>query len=323
MIIIYISRQHAVPARAHSLTLRHTLLVFLVLDEIMECVVSLNSPSIKHVSPIAPRRNSSADCIYLPSHADAAALSSQCHRWHRLCDMSNRRKYRRVKLRETLDLAVALRMLRSILKTPQYGEYVRYIELNRSPSLDYSFFVRSYEIKPPQRSLCPEDQDRLTEAIRRAGFDSPEEQEKVLNVLLQSPGTMEQACFLPIPFLNYSTNQRKCLILTLISHNDPRAPFLAQALAALLVSVSPLLESLSFCPVGQEPSKFAKLRAQSNGTPLEESDYFFKQFLDRANSRSHCLTYIIFTGSVFLSILIQKSVPGIFTSPMICTAALI
>ena len=78
----------------------------------------------------------------------------------------------------------------------------------------------------------------------------------------------------------------KCPILTLVSHNDPRAPFLAKALAALLVSVSPLLEFLSFCPVGQEPSKFAKLRAQSNGTPLEESDYFFKQFLDRANSRS-------------------------------------
>jgi hypothetical protein len=75
-------------------------------------------------------------------------------------------------------------------------------------------------------------------------------------------------------------------ILTLISHNDPRAPFLAQALAALLVSVSPLLESLSFCPVGHEPSKFAKLRAHANGTPLEQSDYFFKQFLDRANSRS-------------------------------------
>lgn len=82
-------------------------------------------------------------------------------------------------------------MLRSILKTPQYGEYVRYIELNRSPSLDYSFFVRSYEIKPPQTSLRPKDQDRLTQAIKRAGFDSPEEQEKVLNVLLQSPATME------------------------------------------------------------------------------------------------------------------------------------
>lgn len=128
---------------------------------------------------------------YLSSHTDAAALSLQCHRWHRLCDMSNRRKYRRVKLRETLDFAVALRMLRSILKTPQFGGYVRYIELNRSPWLDYSYFASSYKIKPAQRSLCQEDRDRLTRAIRRAGFDSPEEQEKVLNVLLQSPASME------------------------------------------------------------------------------------------------------------------------------------
>lgn len=68
------------------------------------------------------------------------------------------------------------------------------------------------------------------------------------------------------------------------SHNDPRAPFLAQALAALLVSVSPQLESLSFSPVGQEPSKLSKLNAQAKGTPLQGNDYFFKHFLDRANS---------------------------------------
>lgn len=68
------------------------------------------------------------------------------------------------------------------------------------------------------------------------------------------------------------------------SHNDPRAPFLAQALAALLVSVSPLLETLSFCPVGQELPKLSKLTAQAKGTPLRESDYFFKHFLDRVNS---------------------------------------
>lgn len=127
---------------------------------------------------------------YLPSHTDTAALSLQCHRWHRLCDMSNRRKYRRVKLRETLDLAVAFKMLRSILKTPRYGGYVRHIELNRSPSLDYGF-VQSYTAKPPQRSLQPKDQVRLTAAIRQAGFDCPEEQEKVLNILLQSPASME------------------------------------------------------------------------------------------------------------------------------------
>ncbi|KAJ5753979.1 uncharacterized protein N7511_008132 [Penicillium nucicola] len=171
--------------------------------------------------------------------------------------MTNRRKYRRLKLREPLDLAVAFKILRSILKTPRYGGYVRYIELNRSPSLDYGS-VQSYTVKPPQRSLRPKDQVRLAAAIKRAGFCSPEEQEKMLNILLQNPASMD--------------------------HNDPRAPFLAQALAALLVSVSPLLESLSFCPLGQEPSQIPKKTAQANGAPLRKSDYFFKHFLDRANS---------------------------------------
>ncbi|KAJ5384732.1 hypothetical protein N7517_002643 [Penicillium concentricum] len=161
---------------------------------------------------------------YLPSHTDAAALSLQCHRWHQLCDMSNRRKYRRVKLREPLDLAVAFKILRSILKTPRYGG------------------------------------GRLVWS--KAVFPSP---------ILCSMTSLAHS-------------QKKYLILTLISHNDPRAPFLAQALAALLVSVSQLLESLSFCPVGQEPSKLTKLAAQANGTPLRKSDHFFKHFLDRANS---------------------------------------
>lgn len=129
---------------------------------------------------------------YLPSHTDAAALSLQCHRWHRLSDMSNRRKYRRVKLREPLDFAVAFSMLLSILKTPRYGDYVRHIELNRSPSPDhYHEFEQPYTDKPLQRSLRPKDQVRLTAAIRRAGFEGPEEQDKVLKTLLQIPACTE------------------------------------------------------------------------------------------------------------------------------------
>ena len=137
--------------------------------------------------------------FYLPSHADAAALSLQCHRWHQLCDLANRRKYCRVKLRETLDLAVAFKILRSILNTPQYWRYIRHIELNRSPSLSYGI-VQSYTVKPPQRSLQPKNQEQLTAAIRRAGFESPQEQEKMLNILLQNPASMEYDFPFPSPF---------------------------------------------------------------------------------------------------------------------------
>ncbi|KAF3399042.1 hypothetical protein DPV78_006982 [Talaromyces pinophilus] len=194
---------------------------------------------------------------YLPSHADAAALSLQCRRWHRLCEMATRRKYRRVKLRETSDLAVAFKILQSILKTPRYGWYVRHIELNRSPTLSYGC-AQSYAVHPPQQSLQLKDQERLIVAIRQAGFESPQEQEKMLNILLQDPASM--------------------------GYNDSRTPFLVQTLAALLASVSPLLESLNLCPVGQEPSKLSRLNAQVDGIQLPETDYFFKHFLDRVNS---------------------------------------
>lgn len=87
-------------------------------------------------------------------------------------------------------MALAFKMLRSILETPRYGGYVRHVELNRSLSLLRTGFLQTYIPKPPQRSLRPKDQDRLSVAINQA-FDCPEEQKKVLNVLLQKPASME------------------------------------------------------------------------------------------------------------------------------------
>ncbi|KAF9890814.1 hypothetical protein FE257_005385 [Aspergillus nanangensis] len=155
-------------------------------------------------------------------------------------------------------LGVAFDILQSILKTPRYGRYVRHIELNRSPSMDIGF-VKVYKMKNPQRSLEAKDLERLKTAIRRCCFDSPEERAKMLNILLQSPASM--------------------------GYHDRRAPFLAQALAALLVSVSPQLESLDLCPVSREPSQLAQQTAQvGDSTLFRKTDYFFKHFLDRANS---------------------------------------
>ncbi|KAF7157169.1 hypothetical protein CNMCM6106_002251 [Aspergillus hiratsukae] len=169
------------------------------------------------------------------SHRDVASLSLQCRRIHRLCEMSTRRKYRRVRLRNTSDFAKAFGMLLSILKKPRLGLYVRNIELKRSPALGYA----------------------LEEAIKRLGFESVQKQEKILNMLLQDPAIMDD--------------------------DDPRSPFLAQALAALLVSVSPMLDSLSFCPVGYEEPKLLRLEAEADGEPLPIADYVFKHFLEQAN----------------------------------------
>ncbi|KAF7181452.1 hypothetical protein CNMCM7691_000670 [Aspergillus felis] len=186
------------------------------------------------------------------SHRDAASLSLQSRRIYRLCEMSTRRKYRRVRLRNTSDFAKAFGMLLSILKTPRLGLYVCNIELVRSPSLRYEV-VESYQLRRAERVLELDDLLRLEEAIIQLGFESVEKQEKILNILLQDPATMDD--------------------------NDPRSPFLAQALAALLVFISPMLESLSFCPVGYEEPKLLRLEAEADGEPLPITDYVFRHFL--------------------------------------------
>jgi hypothetical protein len=60
--------------------------------------------------------------------------------------------------------------------------------------------VQSYTVTPLQRTLQPKDQERLTAAIRRAGFESSQEQEKMLNILLQNPASMEYDSPLSAPF---------------------------------------------------------------------------------------------------------------------------
>jgi hypothetical protein len=61
---------------------------------------------------------------------------------------------------------------------------------------------------PPQQSLQLKDQERLIVAIRQAGFESPQEQEKMLNILLQDPASMGYDCCFPQPssFSHYLTH---------------------------------------------------------------------------------------------------------------------
>jgi hypothetical protein len=86
-------------------------------------------------------------------------------------------------------------MLLSILKTPRLGLYVRNIQLERSPSLQYEV-VESYKLRPAERVLEFDDLVRLEEAIKQLGFESVEKQEKILNILLQDPAIMEYGTLL-------------------------------------------------------------------------------------------------------------------------------
>ncbi|KAF7128530.1 hypothetical protein CNMCM5793_003318 [Aspergillus hiratsukae] len=187
--------------------------------------------------------------------------------------MPNRRKYRRVILRTPEDLIRGFRMLQSILKTPRFGTYVRHLEIDRfsPPGPD----VYGPQQEPPQVSLLPENLSRLERAIDRAGFDISEA-ERVLNVLLQD---LKYRCI--------SHAERAVYFYRIIRE----MPFYAQALAALLVSVSPHLESLTLCPL-EGVLKCERMREEAKSVVCCPCRLFFKHFLDRANDRGHKLPFL-------------------------------
>lgn len=79
--------------------------------------------------------------------------------------MSNRRKYRRIRLREASDLTSAFKMLCDIRKTPRLGYYVRYLELPTN-SDKYIFGLSSpNQIFLPRRSGDPEQPRRTMDSV--------------------------------------------------------------------------------------------------------------------------------------------------------------
>ncbi|KAF7116125.1 hypothetical protein CNMCM5793_004145 [Aspergillus hiratsukae] len=168
--------------------------------------------------------------FYLQSNRDVAALSSQCQALHSLCDMPNRKKYRRVRITPKIaDLDRGFEMLLDILRKPSLGRYVRHIEYKQTVSRH-----QEYVVEPPKGKLNEEDMWLLRSATQRAGFTGALE-ERVLNMLMRESlesvvGDGEDRLF--------------------GSFSDTRAPatYVAQALTALLVSVSPNLESMAMMP---------------------------------------------------------------------------
>ncbi|GIK06643.1 hypothetical protein Aspvir_002293 [Aspergillus viridinutans] len=162
--------------------------------------------------------------FHLESNRDVAALSSQCKALHSLCDMSNRKKYRRVRITPSIaNLDRAFKMLMDILRKPSLGRYVRHIEYRQTISR-----YRVYDVKPYQPKPDEEDMRLLRNATQRAGFTGALE-ERVLNMLMRESVVGDRL---------YG------------AFSDTRAPatYVTQALTALLVSVSPNLQSMAMMP---------------------------------------------------------------------------
>ncbi|PYH91300.1 hypothetical protein BO71DRAFT_385849 [Aspergillus ellipticus CBS 707.79] len=159
---------------------------------------------------------------FILSNRDVAAMSRQSRDLHSLCDMKTREKYHQARISHN-NLDHAFDMLMDILRRPSLGQYVRHIDCRASPTA-YKEYVES----GCERQLNDEDKQLLQSAARRAGLTASKEGQ-IMNMLLR------KTAFDPMRD-SYSSN------------SDMSGAFVPQALAALLVSVSPNLESMTLSP---------------------------------------------------------------------------
>lgn len=119
----------------------------------------------------------------IDSTRDLAALSAQSRTLSTICDMSLRKRYRRIRICSDRDSDKAFHMLVSILRRPILGKYVRHIKFDWIPGRQ-DFTTRNYS----RMEIKGDDQERLSAAVRRAGFTG-EEEEKVLDLVrMQAEG---------------------------------------------------------------------------------------------------------------------------------------
>ncbi|CAG7937044.1 unnamed protein product [Penicillium nalgiovense] len=210
---------------------------------------------------------------------DLAALwqRQSCRSIHRLCDMKTRERCYQIRvgpedhsINKTFDLVM------EILKSPKLGNYVREIVQTRQPSKE-----RHYVQTAEQRKLSQGDRALLHAAVRNAGFAGAQES-AVLNMLMQNstdpPGQTIPRNSVGFPKTAYGSN-----------HGHIHGTFIAQALAAILISVSPNLESL----VMTQP--FSLLPGFDRGSEIPEEDkvhFPLKELLLRANANPASTPYL-------------------------------
>ncbi|KAJ5753480.1 uncharacterized protein N7511_007633 [Penicillium nucicola] len=161
---------------------------------------------------------------------------------------------------ESLDAAFGLLM--KILKRPMLGQYVRHVE-------SCSATARALDFKEtaPQRGLSEQDTALVRDAVRKAGF-SGHSAERIVNMLLQR---MEHATG-SYGFFKYC---------------DTLGTYIAQALTAVLIAISPNLTSMA------SPPPF-------HGHGEEAVVYPLVEFLRQAHSSTGTMPYLQNLQKVYL-----------------------
>ncbi|KAJ5215873.1 uncharacterized protein N7498_002280 [Penicillium cinerascens] len=209
------------------------------------------------------------------SIGDLAALSRSCRSIHRLCDMKTRERCYQIRV-EPKDYSInkTFDLVMEILKKPQLGNYVREIVQTREPSMEHHY-VQTAE----QRELSAGDRGLLRAAVQKAGFAGSQES-AVFNMLMQNitkpPGEITEPFRFPITAYGYD-------------HGEIHGTFIAQALAAILISVSPNLESL----VMTQP--FSVFSGFYSGFERPQDDgvqFPLHRLLSRANANPASIAYL-------------------------------
>ncbi|KAF5863342.1 hypothetical protein ETB97_010222 [Aspergillus alliaceus] len=182
-----------------------------------------------------------------------ASLPGQCPRIDQLHSAPPQEGLHRVRLRQVEDAERTFDALLSILRQPALGQYVRHVEMDRSLS--------DCRVEPPAlistRKVNDDDRHLLQGAVRDAGFTG-KQYDMMMDIVTKKPREYK-GCD------NSATED--------LMH-------LSQALAALVISVSPNLESFSFPEISTE------FESES------ECYLMLQAFLERANVSPSGLPYL-------------------------------
>ncbi|KAJ5623066.1 hypothetical protein N7490_011671 [Penicillium lividum] len=168
--------------------------------------------------------------------------------------MEGEQKYRRLRLGVEDDLETGFQTLLYLMRTSEMAGSLRHLEVHGSRSVSHGRDVDFNTPPDEPRRLKPDDLERLKAAIKRAGFTEGNKPQIMLHMLLQ----------------HHTRDLRDS------SHMCHMA--FKQALAALLIAISPQLESLAIFHVG-EPSS-------------EIENFALLTMLRRANQNSDSIPYL-------------------------------
>ncbi|CAI7622332.1 unnamed protein product [Penicillium manginii] len=145
--------------------------------------------------------------------------------------MSTRKRFHRIRVVSSDDDSInkIFGLLMEILKDPKLGNYVRELVQARKPT-----FKRPYVETQEQRNLGADDRSLLRGAVQNAGFTGPQEN-AVFNMLMQNDTDLLAEEFRGGHVIFDSRNRPTRL----------RSTYIAQALATMIISVSPNLEFLA------------------------------------------------------------------------------